>query len=199
MSKLLVSDALWTLIAPLLPPELPKPEGGHSRSGSAQHFIGSQLGTARRGCWHTPAAVYSTAQRHPSTRRSLSASVGVSRRQTVNSTEWFRRGTSKLHNAYSTAMRRRLPITRSARLGRPTSTRLAAKSTCHGDAWKGIVAITVALYHVIARRPHCIRCTFGMRFASVPTAVGTGEGGKSGHVELHHAGQHASSQTHPRT
>jgi transposase len=31
MSKLLVSDALWTLIAPLLPPERPKPKGGRPR------------------------------------------------------------------------------------------------------------------------------------------------------------------------
>src|SRR5262245_61308128 len=31
MSKLLVSDALWTLIAPLLPPEQPKPKGGRPR------------------------------------------------------------------------------------------------------------------------------------------------------------------------
>src|SRR5260221_7446449 len=31
MSKLLVSDALWTFIAPLLPPERPKPKGGRPR------------------------------------------------------------------------------------------------------------------------------------------------------------------------
>ena len=31
MSKLLVSDALWTCIAPLLPPEQPKPKGGQPR------------------------------------------------------------------------------------------------------------------------------------------------------------------------
>lgn len=31
MSKPLVSDALWTLIAPLLPPERPKPSGGRPR------------------------------------------------------------------------------------------------------------------------------------------------------------------------
>jgi len=31
MAKALVSDALWELIAPLLPPEPPKPEGGRPR------------------------------------------------------------------------------------------------------------------------------------------------------------------------
>jgi transposase len=31
MAKPLVSDALWELIAPLLPPEPPKPEGGRPR------------------------------------------------------------------------------------------------------------------------------------------------------------------------
>jgi transposase len=31
MSKSLVSDALWTLIAPHLPPERPKPKGGRPR------------------------------------------------------------------------------------------------------------------------------------------------------------------------
>src|SRR5215831_7996649 len=31
MSKLLVSDALWACIAPLLPPEQPKPQGGRPR------------------------------------------------------------------------------------------------------------------------------------------------------------------------
>ena len=31
MSKLLVSDDLWAAIAPLLPPELPKPKGGRPR------------------------------------------------------------------------------------------------------------------------------------------------------------------------
>ena len=31
MSKLFVSDALWTLIAPLLPPERPKSKGGRPR------------------------------------------------------------------------------------------------------------------------------------------------------------------------
>ena len=34
MSKPLVSDALWSLIAPFLPPEQPKPRGGRT----AQHF-----------------------------------------------------------------------------------------------------------------------------------------------------------------
>ena len=28
MSKLQVSDELWSFVAPLLPPELPKPKGG---------------------------------------------------------------------------------------------------------------------------------------------------------------------------
>src|SRR5215469_16632051 len=32
MSNPLVSDALWSLIAPLLPPEPPKPRGGRPRS-----------------------------------------------------------------------------------------------------------------------------------------------------------------------
>ena len=31
MAKPLVSDALWEVIAPLLPPELPKPKGGRPR------------------------------------------------------------------------------------------------------------------------------------------------------------------------
>jgi transposase len=31
MSKLLVSDELWAIIAPLLPPEPPKPKGGRPR------------------------------------------------------------------------------------------------------------------------------------------------------------------------
>ena len=31
MAKLLVSDDLWAAIAPLLPPELPKPKGGRPR------------------------------------------------------------------------------------------------------------------------------------------------------------------------
>src|SRR5262249_35611150 len=31
MSKLLVSDELWAVIAPLLPPEPPKPQGGRPR------------------------------------------------------------------------------------------------------------------------------------------------------------------------
>jgi transposase len=31
MSKLLVSDDLWAVIAPLLPPEPPKPKGGRPR------------------------------------------------------------------------------------------------------------------------------------------------------------------------
>ncbi len=31
MSKLLVGDGLWTFIAPLLPPEPPKPKGGRPR------------------------------------------------------------------------------------------------------------------------------------------------------------------------
>jgi len=31
MSKPLVSDELWEMIAPLLPPEAPKPKGGHPR------------------------------------------------------------------------------------------------------------------------------------------------------------------------
>jgi transposase len=31
MSKLLVSDALWAIIVPLLPPERPKPKGGRPR------------------------------------------------------------------------------------------------------------------------------------------------------------------------
>src|SRR5262249_21936258 len=31
MSKPLVSDALWTLIVPLLPPERPRPKGGRPR------------------------------------------------------------------------------------------------------------------------------------------------------------------------
>jgi transposase len=31
MSKSLVSDALWTIIMPLLPPEPPKPKGGRPR------------------------------------------------------------------------------------------------------------------------------------------------------------------------
>ena len=31
MSKLLVTDALWAVIAPLLPPERPKPKGGRPR------------------------------------------------------------------------------------------------------------------------------------------------------------------------
>jgi transposase len=31
MSKPLVSDALWAIIAPLLPPQLPKPKGGRPR------------------------------------------------------------------------------------------------------------------------------------------------------------------------
>ena len=31
MSKLLVSDELWTMIEPLLPPEPPKPKGGRPR------------------------------------------------------------------------------------------------------------------------------------------------------------------------
>jgi transposase len=31
MSKLLVDEVLWTLIAPLLPPEHPKPKGGRPR------------------------------------------------------------------------------------------------------------------------------------------------------------------------
>lgn len=32
MAKLLVSDALWEIIAPLLPPEPPKPKGGRPRT-----------------------------------------------------------------------------------------------------------------------------------------------------------------------
>ena len=35
MSKPLVSDALWELVEPLLPPEPPKPRGGRSRVGPA--------------------------------------------------------------------------------------------------------------------------------------------------------------------
>jgi transposase len=31
MTKLLISDTLWAIIAPLLPPELPKPRGGRPR------------------------------------------------------------------------------------------------------------------------------------------------------------------------
>jgi transposase len=31
MGKLLVSDELWAVVAPLLPPELPKPKGGRPR------------------------------------------------------------------------------------------------------------------------------------------------------------------------
>lgn len=31
MTQCLVSDALWTRIAPLLPPEPPKPKGGRPR------------------------------------------------------------------------------------------------------------------------------------------------------------------------
>src|SRR5689334_8904484 len=32
MSRPLISDALWEIVAPLLPPELPKPKGGRPRS-----------------------------------------------------------------------------------------------------------------------------------------------------------------------
>src|SRR5215475_12492044 len=40
MSKLLVSDALWTLIAPLLPPEHPKPKGGRPPSADRAALTG---------------------------------------------------------------------------------------------------------------------------------------------------------------
>jgi transposase len=40
MSKLLVSDALWTLVAPLLPPEQTKPTGGRLRIAGRAELIG---------------------------------------------------------------------------------------------------------------------------------------------------------------
>ncbi len=40
MAKPLVSDALWELLAPLLPPEPPKPEGGRPRVPDRAAFTG---------------------------------------------------------------------------------------------------------------------------------------------------------------
>src|SRR6478752_6798214 len=67
MSKLLVSDDLWAIIAPLLPPEPPKPKGGRPRlddrkvltgiifvlkSGIAWDLLPSELGCGSgMTCW----------------------------------------------------------------------------------------------------------------------------------------------------
>src|SRR5262245_24835994 len=40
MAKPLVSDALWALVAPLLPPEPPKPKGGRPRVSDRAALIG---------------------------------------------------------------------------------------------------------------------------------------------------------------
>jgi transposase len=40
MSKLLVSDELWALVAPLLPPEPPKPKGGRPRVSDRDALTG---------------------------------------------------------------------------------------------------------------------------------------------------------------
>ena len=40
MSKPLVSDELWALVAPLLPPEPPKPKGGRPRDSDRAALTG---------------------------------------------------------------------------------------------------------------------------------------------------------------
>ncbi len=41
MAKELVSDALWSVIEPLLPPEQPKPKGGRPRISNRKCLTGS--------------------------------------------------------------------------------------------------------------------------------------------------------------
>jgi len=49
MAKALVSDELWAVIAPLLPPERPKPKGGRPRVPDRQALAGI-LFVLRTGC-----------------------------------------------------------------------------------------------------------------------------------------------------
>ena len=47
MSKLLVTDALWAVVEPLLPPEPPKPKGGRLRVPARAALPGSSRARAR--------------------------------------------------------------------------------------------------------------------------------------------------------
>ena len=73
MSTPLVSDALWSLIAPFLPPEQPKPRGGRPRSITDRAALSGILFRCTGYAGMIKAVIEASRQAHPGTARPAKA------------------------------------------------------------------------------------------------------------------------------